>query len=492
MKDNYRNPILLLLFLGLLIRMGLLSARSIWYDEAFSLLIVEQTFPDMIHGLRADVHPPLYYILLWLWQRLLPGGVFSARLFSVLAGTAAVGFAYLIGREIFKPAAAVVGLGLLSISPFQVHYAQEIRMYSLLAVFQIGATYCLIKALQEGRAAWWVGFAITAAAAQYTHNLAFLFLIPLSLTPLFWGRPQAFRSLLVSAAGSLMLYAPWLTVTLGQFSDMAGQYWISKPGFARFLTVLITYTANLPLDEGWLPVVFFCSLVVVFLGIARVFASSGETKGPIQVHYWLIWMAFGPVFLAFAISQWMPIFIERSFLSSGVIFLLWAAWLLTGDDLHRGAAGISGLLLLIAAGVGLWTHFTYQGFPYGPYREMGRYLAAHKQENEQIIHANKLTGLPLYYFDRKLPQTYVADPPGSARDTFSETTQAVIGFKGAKTIAKAAEGAEVVWWIVFEKELSEYQESGQPVHPQQVWLDEHYKLVEFREWQTLNIYLYQN
>lgn len=37
---------------------------SIWADEAFSLMMIQLSFLDMLYLLRFDVHPFLYYILL--------------------------------------------------------------------------------------------------------------------------------------------------------------------------------------------------------------------------------------------------------------------------------------------------------------------------------------------------------------------------------------------------------------------------------------------
>lgn len=39
--------------------------NSIWLDEAFSLSMIQQNFYEIIKNTAIDVHPPLYYIILY-------------------------------------------------------------------------------------------------------------------------------------------------------------------------------------------------------------------------------------------------------------------------------------------------------------------------------------------------------------------------------------------------------------------------------------------
>lgn len=58
-------------------------------------------------------------------------------------------------------------------------------------------------------------------------------------------------------------------------------------------------------------------------------------------------------------------------------------------------------------------------------------VVAHLEERLQpgdvIIHDNKLTFFPAYYFNRDLPQKFLADPELSSSDTLAAQTQETPG-----------------------------------------------------------------
>ena len=74
-----------LLLLGLLLRLFQISEWSLWHDEAITVLLAQKPIRELIPITAADVHPPLYYLLvkpfLWLGKNEL-----LARLPSALWG----------------------------------------------------------------------------------------------------------------------------------------------------------------------------------------------------------------------------------------------------------------------------------------------------------------------------------------------------------------------------------------------------------------------
>jgi hypothetical protein len=98
-----------------------------------------------------------------------------------------VAITYRLGTHWFSHRTAIAATLLVAFAPFQVHYAQEIRMYGLTALFLGLAFYCLQMARQTSRTAWWLGFAVLSAFAQYTHNLSVFFLI-IFIVPVLYRR----------------------------------------------------------------------------------------------------------------------------------------------------------------------------------------------------------------------------------------------------------------------------------------------------------------
>src|SRR5688500_1460780 len=70
---------------GAILRLHHLGAQSLWLDEAFSISIAGSTIDYILETTSEDVHPPLYYFLLYGWVQLLGATEWTGRLFSVVA-----------------------------------------------------------------------------------------------------------------------------------------------------------------------------------------------------------------------------------------------------------------------------------------------------------------------------------------------------------------------------------------------------------------------
>ena len=108
-----------------------------------------------------------------------------------------------------------------------------------------------------------------------------------------------------------------------------------------------------------------------------------------------------------------------------------------------------------------------------------------------IVHSSKLSFLPMEYYDRRISQTYVADPPGSSVDTLAPGTQRVLGVKAASDISSAVGDSRRVWFLIFGQSNQEYLRAGYPRHPHLSWLMDHYAEVEVQHWEDLDLYLFQ-
>jgi hypothetical protein len=143
--------ICIMLIAGFL-RVLLLPSKGFWLDETFSVWLANQSVPDMLQWIvKIDQHPPLYYVLLHYWIGRYGDTPYYARLFSVLFGVATIPIIYLIGKRM---SGALVGLAaavFLALSPFNIFFAQEVRMYTLLTFNAAAAIYALVRLLTDSR-----------------------------------------------------------------------------------------------------------------------------------------------------------------------------------------------------------------------------------------------------------------------------------------------------------------------------------------------------
>jgi 4-amino-4-deoxy-L-arabinose transferase-like glycosyltransferase len=501
-----------ILILALLVRLAGIATRPLWYDEAFSVLFAEKGLVAILVGTLgpaasdltgagsasvAEEHPLLYYILLSGWMRIFGQAPAVVRALSVLFGLVTVALVFFLGLKLFDIRSAAVMATLVAISPFQVHYSQEVRMYAALAAFILLAALSLWMGMKGRRRTWWVIFAISAAFAQYTHSIAVIYLLLLALTPVFARRWKDAVAVGLAGLGAIALYLPWLARLPSQLGKIQDNYWMEVPSPGRLVTALLSYVTNLPVPEGWLPAALFISLSLLVLAAwqtlrlwrkSRQADGSGTGNSNLLRGLWLAYLAFTPLLALYLVSQVQPVFVERALLPAGVFFWMWIGWALVRTDLPRPAAMLAAAVLLAGVAIGMFQHISYNGFPYGPYNVLGDSLAGRLESGDVIVHSNKLSLLPLIYTHRDLPQRYVVDPPGSSSDTLGIPTRQVLGLQAESSIEAATHQAPRVWLIIFSRAIQEYQDAGNDTHPHLAWLASHYPNQAVERWGDLMVY----
>jgi uncharacterized membrane protein len=493
---NLKIAVILALALGIRL-LGIIS-RPIWYDEAFSILFAEKGPVAMLYGTltvlgggAAEEHPLGYYIPLWLWMKAFGESLIAVRLLSIIAGLILVYLVYCIALErLSDTRTAYLSAVLAALSPFLVHYAQEIRMYSFLAMWLLLATYAYQRGSKTQNLRWWILFSVSAALAQYTHNLAAFYLIPLALLPVFQKDWKTLRAVVFTGLGALLLYLPWALQLPAQFSKIQSAYWVARPDLSSLFTLLLVFITNTPLPVNLIAVALAIVLIIIIIGFIQTWKYTRQTGS--KEGLWLLYLSFAPPLLLFIFSQWRPVYIERALLPSGAIFCIWLAWVITKTNLLNIAQYVLLGLLGISSVLGIYQHVTYSDFPYGPFKELVTSLSQQMKPQDVIIHSNKLSMLPVTLFDRALPQSFISDPPGSRTDTLAPATQQVLGIKAEPNIQFATRNVQRVWYIVYQRAIDEQKAAGHSTHPDIEYLNLHYHLKSEESWNGLQVLLYAN
>jgi hypothetical protein len=206
------RPLLLILWLTFALRVWQLGAQSLWYDEAVSLFIAQQSIPDLLAHTAGDIHPPLYYVLLHYWLAWAGTSEFTAAYFSLFFGVLLVALSFRLARDAFGTPVGVLTAFLLSVSSFNLWYAQEVRMYTLVACLVVCSCYLLLRLLSFSsartapptrRERWrWFGarigvaclYALVVALGLYTHYyFGFLWVAHYLLVAVYWVGHQMAR-----------------------------------------------------------------------------------------------------------------------------------------------------------------------------------------------------------------------------------------------------------------------------------------------------------
>jgi hypothetical protein len=267
-------------------------------------------------------------------------------------------------------------------------------------------------------------------------------------------------------------------------------------------TVLIFHFAydNQSLPRWLLPPALFFSLlilvIIAFELIRHRRASRSEQPPDTPDSLFptsfslLLFLTIIPILLTFLVSQIQPVYIVRALLPSALVYyVLVAGMLIVGSvptPVKWGLLLPSGVIVVAA----LVNHYTYAEFPRPPFDEAAAFLRSHYQPADAIVHSNKLTFFPTHYYDRSLPQEFIADEPGSPSDTLAYPTQQALGLFATSDIETATLGHERVWLVVFQREIEEYRAAGYLDHPQRAWLDQYYTLVSVESFNDLYVYEY--
>jgi len=119
---------------------------------------------------------PLYFLVLNVWIKL-GESEFILRYFSLIASVLTVALVARTGRLLGGWRVGLAAAFLLAISPLNIWYSQEARMYSLVALATLAATWFLLRMISGGGQRNWIGYAIAMFIAVYSHLLAIFVLV---------------------------------------------------------------------------------------------------------------------------------------------------------------------------------------------------------------------------------------------------------------------------------------------------------------------------
>lgn len=218
---------------ALAVRLTALGRKSLWLDEAASLMRASQPVAA-IFGSTGDPHPPLYYALLHFWL-LLGRSEFVLRLPSALAGALAVPLFYILVRQWSSKTTALIAAWLLALAPMHLWYSQEVRMYALLCTLGLASALCYTLALRHDRPLAWLGWLVATVLGLYVHYgmLGLVWLQLVLFVPLWRRESRSWRTLgwgLVLLVVAVLLYRP-------QGLTMIRQIVLGRGGGWYFLTL---------------------------------------------------------------------------------------------------------------------------------------------------------------------------------------------------------------------------------------------------------------
>ena len=144
-----------ILLLATQVRLLYLTKADIWHDEGYTAAIIQQPLHDIVTITTTDVHPPLYYVIMHVWQLVFGVSAVSLRGFSVVCGVATISLLFFLLQKLFLKRIAIFGSFLAALGPFLIRYSDEARMYALAALLAVAATYVFVVAIEKKNQKYW-------------------------------------------------------------------------------------------------------------------------------------------------------------------------------------------------------------------------------------------------------------------------------------------------------------------------------------------------
>ena len=160
----------LILLLATFFRFYHLPGQSLWSDEGNSVALARRSLAEIARRTAFDIHPPFYYWLLKIWTGLFGDSEAGLRSLSAVLGVACVYLTWHIAVRLLGRRVALIATLIAALSPFQIYYAQEARMYMLLALLGTLTILLAVLLVDQFDSLWLkIGYIATVTAGLYTH-----------------------------------------------------------------------------------------------------------------------------------------------------------------------------------------------------------------------------------------------------------------------------------------------------------------------------------
>jgi uncharacterized membrane protein len=295
--------------LGLFFRWANLSGKVFWVDEVatavrvsgytitevtsnllrqdlverdtllfYQTLTSERTLSDSLNALtKSPEHAPLYFLLTRFWLQWWGNYLAIMRSLSVCFSLLILPCLYWLCQELFQRSQiSWLSVGMMSISPFYVAYAQEARPYSLwtVTILLMGASF--FQAIRLNSKLAWFLYSFCLVIGFYTS----LFSIYVALFQGLYLSSKIdkqqliiIKNYLISLVVALLAFTPWIWVIINHlnlFQDntswMRGNFNLADI-IAVYIGTNLLIFGDLPLSQNSNPIQIAVALIVIVVSI---------------------------------------------------------------------------------------------------------------------------------------------------------------------------------------------------------------------------------
>lgn len=286
---------ILLITIGAIFMLAGAFHSNIWFDEAYTVGLVNHNFLDIINIGINDVHPLFYYLFLKIftiitvWTSNTTINIIAMRIFSVIGMVVLSVLGYTHIRKDFGEKTGLIFSFLISFLPVTLLYSNEIRMYSWAAVFVLLTAIYAYRITKENTVKNWVLFSVFSLLSAYTHYFAMMAIGLINLVVFIYvlrklKQEKIFKKWVISAVTQIVLFIPGLIVFVLQATRVAKGFWIKITYPDVFIDILkFNFLGEVTTKDLSTFILVFASILFVYIIIKTILEYKKDKKKVIPV-----------------------------------------------------------------------------------------------------------------------------------------------------------------------------------------------------------------
>ncbi|HET8976614.1 MAG TPA: glycosyltransferase family 39 protein [Solirubrobacteraceae bacterium] len=293
-----------------------------WMDEAITTGISLHPLTQIPGILRYDGNPPLYYMLLHVWMSWFGDSESATHSLSLVVGELTIPLGTWAAWRLFGRRTAIMAALLFGFNAWLTEYAQETRMYELVALLGLAATAGFLLGFVYRRRRYLLLFGAALALMLYTHSWGVFFFVgsAISLIPALLAsedRRGLLRDAVLTYFGAGVLFLPWAPTLLFQAANTAAP-WSNPPRFG----------APILLSRGVLGGDRITMVLIVPAAVGIIPLLAKRRRGSLEwtTAWTLLSLIVATLAVAWLESQVNPAFVVRYFAPIIGALLLLIAW----------------------------------------------------------------------------------------------------------------------------------------------------------------------
>ena len=278
-----------------------------WHNEMvmYNQATAGGPFDIIKAAVDADVHFPLYQLMLAIWMKFFGNGDVTIRLFSVLAGVLNVVIAFFAGKEIKDNKTGNIFAFLTAINATLIFYSQEVKFYIFLSLFATISLFFISRILKNNKNSDYAGYILANSAIIYTFTIGVLYVIAqgiIVLAYILWKNKNTLKKFIIANLMLIGIILPFAIYILTHMGKYEGANWIFTSNI--FTTFILIQNYFSPYFTGvynnpkvYIPTLGILQILFIYIPVGIAFFGMYKAVKTDKKNY--LWFALPLLFLGF-------------------------------------------------------------------------------------------------------------------------------------------------------------------------------------------------